>query len=133
MANITKRVQPGIGASQYWDSAVDLDDGAGGIGTGDVFRIEESLGKPATNLTIKAAAAMTIRINAYNKVYPNRQSNEFFNADMFQNIYAGVENHDTTQTPIAIAANNTFVMNGQVPIRNIEIVSAAGAFTVLVS
>jgi hypothetical protein len=134
MANITKKITRHIGGSQYWDTSTDLDDGAGAINAGDIFRIEDSLGKPGSTMSITTGAGtISIRINAMLTLYPARNSNEFFNSNYSNNISTGTETKDTSQTPIVIAASQTWEWNGEIPIRNIEIVSMAANFKLLVS
>lgn len=131
MANITKKTNPANNSTQYWESGTDLDDGGAAINAGDVFRIEESLGRPANNLRIVATGAISIKINSYYKVHPPRAKNEFFNSDYYQNFVGGGEYHDTSIATIPIAAASTFTYSGG-PICNIELVTMAGAFTLLV-
>lgn len=134
MANITKKVTRNIGASQYWDTAVDTHDGGGAIAVNDIFRIETSLGKPARNMAITTGAgAVSIRINGQVVNYPARSYNEFQNADFYQNISIGVEVTDHSQTPIVIPASETFEWKGEIPIRTVEITAKASNFTVTVS
>lgn len=134
MANITKKTTAHIGANQYWDTAIDLNDSAGAIAAGDIFRIETSLSKPGKNLSITTGAGtISIRINGQITLYPQRSPQEFFNADFMSNISIGVETKDKSQTPIVIPASQTWEWNGEVPIRTIEIVTKNANFTVTVN
>ena len=134
MANITKLTTAHIGASQYWDTSIDLNDSSGAISVGDIFRITNSLQRAGRNLVITTGAgSISIRINGQIVNYPARQYYEFFNADYMQNISLGVEHKDTSQTPIVIPASETYEWKGEIPIQTIEIVTMTANFKLVVS
>jgi hypothetical protein len=134
LANITKTVTKRIGATQYWDTSTDQNDTPAAIAAGDIFRIENSLGKPGRNMTIiTGGSAISIRINSIITNYPSRNSQEFFNADWSNNISTGVEHKDTSQTPITIPASSTWEFNGEIPIRTVEIVTKGADFKLIVN
>ncbi len=133
MANITKKINQAVGAAQSWDTAVDQNDTPGAIAAGDVFRISDSLFRSADTATITAAAAVTIRVNSYYTIYPQRKNNEFQNSEWYRNIGAGVETHDASGVVYSIAASGSLTLSNIGPINNIEIVTKAGNFTLLVS
>jgi hypothetical protein len=138
MANITKKVMrsPNGASGQYqsWNTAVDLNDLGGPITAGDIFRITESLYRPADHIMIITGdGAVSIRINSIVKIYPNKPTGEFkFPGPGYKNLAGGQDHHDTSMAPFVIEANKSLSFNEELKVNNIEIVSMAANFKLLV-
>lgn len=130
MADITKLVDRGIPANQRSQIFTQADGG-----TGDVLLIKESLGRHAQQLTIEADGDMSIRINVYRVVFPQRKTGEGFTQwwPGLDNVAAGVQVKDDTNALIPIAAGETFELNSEMPITDIELVTVSGDFTAIVT
>jgi hypothetical protein len=137
VTTITKKVDRGISPNlryQFWLSSEDADDGTS-IAQGDVFLIEESLGRPAKYLYIETASGtdLTIRLNGRVITYPLRDARLNWPVPE-RDLENPVERQDTTMAAIAINAEDVFEIDGVLPIRDIQIVAwSAGSFEVFVA
>lgn len=137
MSDITKKVSRGIRPGkryQYFKSSETADDGTP-TATGDVYRIETSLGKPADYFYIETSAAtvLSIRINSAVVTYPLRDKR--LNWPIPQpDLESPTERLDTSMAAIEIGADDVWEFQGVIPICDIEIVSfTAGSFEIFVS
>ena len=137
MSDITKRVDRGIRPAkryQYFKSS-ELNDAGGAIATGDIFRIENSLGKPANYLYIETTAGtvFTIRINSVVTTYPLRDAR--LNWPVPQpDLETPTERIDTSMAIIELGADDVWEIQGVLPVCDIQIVSfTAGSFEIFVS
>lgn len=132
MADITKKVNRGIPTNERTQVFNQTD-----AGTGDVLLVKDSLGKPASRVTIEAVAAMTIKVNVYHTIYPKRDiakgndTNPW--APGFPNIAAGVQYKDETVGTHVLDVGDTLVFADDIPVRDIEIVAASGDFVITVA
>jgi hypothetical protein len=129
MANITKKVTRGIPSpTQYWSTTADLNDSSTPIVAGDVFKINDSLLGPASEvvITTTSAGSMSFRTNPFIQLFPSRPDGEFM-YDPGKFIASGVTHTDTSQSPIVVPASNTITLSG--PINDLQLVTVSGAFT----
>jgi hypothetical protein len=132
MTDITKKVNgivPLNERSQVFTQA----DG----GTGDVLMVQDSLGRAARRVLIEAAAggAMTVRFNVYQKLY-----GEYSYTDNPWSQWNGEWKNLTDETTIkdnegithSIAAGESMELDNDIPVKDIEILSAAGSFIITV-
>lgn len=130
MADITKKVDRGIPSTKRYQLFTQAD-----ASTGDVILVEDSLGQPAQKVSIEAIADMTVRFNVYQTVYPKRIFNEGFVQTYpgLDNISRGTLIQSDSNAVISISADETLVLSNELVISDIEIVSAAGDFNILVT
>ena len=130
MTDITKkahRLVPLNERSQVFDQT--------DAGADDVILVKESLGKPASRVLIEADGAMTVRFNVYHTVYTTRQPGEDHWAEWsgeIRNLARGTRVKDNDSVTHPIAASSTFELQDDMPVSDIEIVTAAGDFTITV-
>lgn len=101
-------------------------------GTGDIFLVESTLGRPASHCSIEAEADLTFSFNVYKTVVPHRVPevhgslwygrNPALTGQLFS---SGVE--------ITLTSGETFEASNEFVIRDIHIVNAAGTFTAILS
>lgn len=130
MANVIKQVDRNIPSQMRTQTFTQAD-----AAVSDVILVKDSLGKAASHLEITAVAAMSVRLNVRHVVYPRRGLNSGM-ADMGivgPNVSDGREYLDRSQDPIAIGVGETLTLDQDVAVEDIEIVSAAGNFSILVS
>lgn len=130
MADVIKRIDRNIPGVMRMQKFTESD-----ASVGDVILIKESLGKIATNVTVTATAAMTVRFNVYHTVVPHRTTVD--QTDM-SSWAPGLDNpakasqYQTDELPaIALEAGEVFILDKDVAVQDVEIVAAAGAFEIL--
>ena len=128
MSDITKLIDRGIPVTQRMQVFTDSDGGAG-----DVLLVEASLGKSASKITITATDALSVVFNTYRTVFPHRiPSNDLSSwAPGFDNLASGVQVEGNNPT-IAGAAGETFVMDNDIPVDDIKLITVAGVFEIIV-
>lgn len=129
MADITKKVNQWVPVNARTQTFTQDD-----AGTGDVILVKESLGAAAGQVLIEAAAEITVRFNVYHTVFPQRRHNpDFMHTSHMPNLAQGTRVKDDTVATVTVGAGESFEMDGKFPTSDIEIVSAGGDFTILVS
>lgn len=132
MAEITKLVDKNKPANQRSQVFTQAD-----AGTGDIILVQNSLGKAAHVCIIEAVGAMTVRFNVLRTIYPDRdQSDGLFIPGITAgtpNLAKGVSVVDTSSAVITIAANSTFSLDNDLPVIDIQLVSAGGNFEIFVT
>jgi len=130
MADIIKKVTPTVPPTARYQTFTQADGGAG-----DVFMVKDSLGAAANYVSIEAAANMTVRFNVYHTVYPNREHlTDFMHASHLPNLALGETIKDeSVASGIDIATGESLELDGDFPVSDIEILSAAGDFTIIVT
>lgn len=123
MADVTKKVDRNVPVSER---AVYFDQTDGG--TGDVLMIKDSLGKAASRVLIEAAATLQVRLNVYHTIFPMRETNDGFPGE--KNVSLGQQIKDNTGATFTIAADESLEFDKDIPVSDIEIISAAGSFTI---
>ncbi len=137
MSTITKRVDRGIEPGkryQYWKSSENADDGTV-IAAGDIFRIEDSLGKPAKYFYIETAAStdLVIRINNRVITYPLRDARLNWPVPS-PDLSNPIERQDSSMGAIDVGANEVWEFQNVVPVSDIEIITwTAGSFEIFVA
>ena len=130
MTDITKKVDLGTPPNERYQVFTQADATAG-----DVIMVRDSLRKPARKVTIEAAAAMTIRFNVYQYVAPLRQPGDGTAMDGMgmqqSNISKITRYKDDSKDVITLASNDILELDGDMPISDIEIVTAAGDFEIV--
>lgn len=132
MPNITKLVdknKPALQRSQVFTQA--------DATAGDIVLVHNSLGKAARVCIIEAVGAMTVRFNVQRTVYPERTQADGL---VIPGVTAGVPNLakgvsvvDESSAVVTIAANSTFTLDNDLPVSDIQIVSAGGNFEIFVA
>jgi len=136
MATITKIVDQridGMKRYQYWASTENADDGTA-IATGDIFKIEESLGHPAKYVYIETDVntVLSVRFNSQFQVIPLRDAR--LNPLQPPALDGATTVTDSTQAAIVINANETWELDHVFPVSDIQIVSfTAGSFELIVA
>lgn len=140
MSDITKRVNAGINTgerNQSWDTSVDTNDDDTHIIAGDIFRIEDSLGRAGRSLSITTSATGSIsyRLNPVVTVYPRRNIGEFgYISESYDLVASGRDFVDTSIGPTIIEAGETITYaKGEVNVRTLQIVTMSGDFKVIVT
>lgn len=135
MATITKRVDRRVESHkryQYWASSENADDGTA-IALGDIFMIEDSLGKPARYVYIETAADtdLSVKFNTQIRTYPLRA--EVVNQPQRPDLENEVIATDSSMAAIPIDANETWILDGVLPVSDITISAwTAGSFEIYV-
>lgn len=129
MADIIKKVDRGISSEQRTQNFTNTDANAG-----DILKIQESLGRTAKHVVIEAIGAMTVRFNVVRTIYPNKTKEEYdcLYPEMYKNLALGQTIEDTTGALVSIGANESFELDNDLPVKDIKIVTAAGAFDIFV-
>lgn len=130
MTDIVKKVNPSIPTNER-SQRFDHND----AGTGDVLMFKESLGKPATRIIVEATDEMFIRMNVYHTSFPMRTllEDDFnqFNLGVL-NLTSGIRYKDDTNALILLDAGETFELNNDMPVDDMELVTTSGIFEVIV-
>lgn len=135
MATITKRVNRGIEGVkryQYWASTENNDEG-NPIEAGDIFRIEESLGRPAKYIWIEAATGteLSIRFNSQLTTYPMRDP--MYNYPNKPDLSSPVVSTDESLAAINIGSDEVWELDA-FPVSDIQIVTFyTGSFELFVA
>ncbi len=129
MADIIKKVDRGISSDQRTQNFTNTD-----ANPGDILKIQDSVGRVAKHIVIEAAAAMTVRFNVIRTIYPNRTKEDYdcLYPEMYKNLALGQTVEDTTGALVSIGAGETFELDNDLPVKDIKIESAAGAFDIFV-
>jgi hypothetical protein len=128
MADITKKGDRGIPKNERSVSFTQADAGAG-----DVLMINDSMGKPGTKVVIESAGGMSVRFNVYRTVAPLRKAGDGLGGSVHgftENLALAQTVKDETNAVFSIAASGSLELDDDMPIRDIEIVSATGDFTI---
>jgi len=131
MADIVKKVNPGVPANERSQRFTDADGG-----TGDVLMFQDSLGKPATKINIECGVSdMSFRFNVYQNMFPQREllEDDFnqFNLGVV-NLTSGIRYKDDTGALIPLAAGETYELDNDMPVSDMELVTVSGVFEVIV-
>ena len=129
MADIIKMVDRGVPTLQRTQNFTNADASAG-----DILKVQESLGRTAKHVVIEATGAMTVRFNVVRTIYPNRTKEEYDSLwpEMYKNLALGRTVEDTTGALVSIGAGESFELDNDLPVKDIKIVTAAGAFDIFV-
>ena len=128
MTDVVKHVDRGVPPTERMLTFTQADGG-----TGDVFMVSESLGGPATRVSIDATAAITVRFNVYRNIYPKRLGNDLMHTDHLPNLALGERVKDNEAAEVVLGIGETFNNDGEFPVRDVEVVSAAGDFEIFLS
>lgn len=130
MSDIIKKVDRGVASAERTQSFTEAD-----AGTGDILKIQESLGRVARHIVLEAGSAeLTIRFNVVRTIYPDRTREEYDNPypEMYKNLALGQTVEDTTGALVTINAGDTFELDNDLPVKDIKLVAATGTFTIFV-
>lgn len=137
MATITKRVERAVEPGkryQLFKSSGNNDSGST-IAEGDIFMIQDSLGRPAKSVQIKADAYisnLSIRLNSQILQFKTRQFNP--NDPVVLDLENPINTTDSSMEPLEIGAGETLTLSNLIPISDIQIVSLdAGSFELFVA
>jgi hypothetical protein len=130
MAKITKKVDRNIPVSLRSQEFLDTD-----AVEGDVLMVQDSLGKYASQATIRAVGgSLKVRFNVYQTVYPRRQ-NDSLHAEYALNLASGQEYKVAggSTGDFIVETNTTREVNRRFPIKDIELVTVSGNWDLFVS
>jgi hypothetical protein len=129
MADITKKVDRGVPSPERNQNFTNTDANAG-----DILKVKDSLGRVAKHVVIEAGGAMTVRFNVIRTIYPDRTKEDYdcLYPEMYKNLALGQTIEDTTGALVSIGAGETFELDNDLPVKDIKIESAAGAFDIFV-
>lgn len=130
MADVVKKVDPSVPRNERHQTFTDSDASAD-----DIILVKESLGKHATKVIIDASGgAMSVRFNVYQTQYPPRGQNDGLDPGTFGfegvNLSDPRTRVDETADPIAIGSGDVLEFDDDLPVKDIQIVTAAGAFSI---
>ena len=129
MADVVKKVNQWVFPTSRSQNFTQAD-----AGEGDVLMVRESLGRTARKAVIEAVAPMEVRFNVYHTVYPPRGNDpSFMHTAHLPNTASGLSVKDDTVALVQIAASETFELDGDFPISDIELVTVSGNFDILVT
>lgn len=128
MADITKKSDRNIPPNQRSVRFTDTDSDVG-----DILMVKDSLGHSAQHLTIDSQLGMTIRLNVYQTVFPLRDTNDGLTQwwPGLPNLALGQTYKNTTNALIEIGSGETFVLDDEVPVDDIELVTVSGNFSII--
>jgi hypothetical protein len=130
MSKITKKVNRGLPPNSRTQNFTQADAGAD-----DVLMIEDSLGHCARNVTIETDAELQIRFNVYHTIFPKRSQYDS-PADFYgglEVLSSGQEYKDETMGIVSLEADSIYEINGDFPVRDIELLTVSGNFDIFVS
>lgn len=130
MTDIIKKVDRGIPANQRSQVFTNADGGAG-----DVILVKDSLGRHAQQVTVEATNPMSIRFNVYRYVFSQRQTGQGMTQwwPGLDNLATGTRVKDNTNALIELDAGDTFELDNEMPVNDIELVTVSGVFTITVT
>ncbi len=133
MATITRRINKAIEPSKryiYVKSSENADDGTV-IAAGDVFRIEDSLGKPAHEFYIETAASTNLTVRFNSRLIQYKMRDIRLNPVSSPDLENPVESIDTSLPILDIGAEEVWELKGVLPISDVEIVAwTTGSFEI---
>lgn len=102
---------------------------------GDIILVKDSLGKTAATIQIEADALMQVRFNVLHTMYPPRDQSRGWMLGTDPGIFvaSGIEVTDTSMDPVTIAANETFTLDHDLSVNDIQLVTVSGVFEIFVS
>lgn len=105
------------------------------VSNGDILGIEDSLGRPANQLTIESIGGQsTIRLNVCQKIFGNQSSyNSWIPDAAFFTHPVMVDEVEIEKDDIIIESGATWLWENEYPIRDIKIVTKATNIKILVS
>lgn len=140
MANVTKKVDrnvPVLARSQSFTNA----DAA----QGDVLKVADSLGYPASHVTIETqGGSLKVVFNVWQTTYKkwSRHDQGFmYGTEGFWNLTSGVSYMTNTLSgvganppgAVTVEANTTYSMDRELAVNDIQLVSVSGLFDIFVS
>lgn len=130
MTDVVKKVHRLVPPNERSQTFTQADAGAG-----DVVMVQESLGHPANKLLIEADAVMSVRLNVYQTVFPLHD--EFEDIHVWgpgnRNLALGIRVKDNEGVDIGIDAGGTLEFDRDLPVRDIELLTVSGDFTITVT
>jgi len=137
MATITKKVDRNIQGTkryQYWVSTENNDDGTV-IAVGDIFKLEDSLGRPARYVLITTSVGCDLEIRFNTQVTHYQPRDSRLN---WPNPGPDLENPitvtDVSQDPVPVSANSYFELDNVIAVSDIQIATFGyGSFEIFVS
>lgn len=127
MADIIKRVDRNLPISKRYQVFTQAD-----ASTGDIILIATSLGQASNKVVINAEDELVIKLNVYQTIYPLRTQGQGFSDLGISNISASTRIKNYYATSITLLAGESLVLNKELPIQDIEVVNAAGNFSIFV-
>jgi hypothetical protein len=129
MARITKKVDRAVDPrkrTQVFTTA-DADEG-------DILMIKSSLGHSATHLNAEATGgALKFHLNVIRSIVARRVDDPFFPFSAWPNVAKCVEVEDDGMGEITVAAGESFTMDDDLVIDDIQLTTISGTFSIFVS
>jgi len=135
MATITRKVDRQILPQlrhQYINSTMNSDLGVP-LATGDMFLVEECLGKPAKYLWVETTAGTDLSIRINSRVVKVPMRDPILNNPQTPAIENSYVVLDTTQGPVIIGAAEVWEIKNVIPINDITFIWTAGSWEVVVA
>jgi len=102
------------------------------VSSGDVFMVEESMGRPASKIFVDAEDYVALRLNVYHMVFPRRDGRDLMTTAHLPNLALGGRIKDGTMALVELAPGETFELD-ETPISDIEFHTVSGNFTLLLA
>ncbi len=140
MANVTKKVDRNVPVLQRSTNFTHED-----AATGDVLKVADSLGYPASHLTIETQGGpLKILFNVWQQVFKRWSPSDagfMYGTEGFPNLTSGVNYMTNTASglganprgAVTVEANTTYTMDRDLAVSDIQIVMSSGQFDIFVS
>lgn len=131
MADVIKKIDRGIPRQERYMVLTNSE-----VNAGDIIRVQQSLGRPANKVTIEATAAMTVRFNVYQMVFPERSPSDGFRFSEtgLLNLAKGAEHYAGDGLDVvSIGAGETFELDGDISVKDLEVTTTDGAFEIFLT
>lgn len=127
MADIKKPIDYNVSPNERYQVFTKAD-----ATTGDVLKVNDSLGFPASYVSIAAqGGAMAVRFNVYRRIYQLRPD-DGIHMNHVQNTSSGFTIKEATAS-YSIESNTTFELSNKMPISDIELIVVSGNYKIFVS
>ncbi len=127
MTDIVKKVNRGVPPQERTLTISGAD-----VSTGDVFMVEESMGRAAKKVFVDAGDYIAMRFNVYHMVYPQRDGRDLMTTAHLPNLALGGRIKDSTTALVELAPDETFELDGT-PVSDIEFQTVSGNFTIILT
>lgn len=138
MTDITKKVDRSIPVLQRTQNFTNADSNT----PGDVLMVHDSLGYPASHVTIECSnGPMQVRFNVYQTIYPRRPYDQLLRDDL-PNISSGILLNtssgtnsltDSSKALVTVEAGTTYTLSKELAVADIMIVTVSGNYDIFVS
>lgn len=140
MADITKKVDRNVPVFQRSQNFTNAD-----AGEGDILKVADSLGYPASHLTIETqGGSVKVLFNVWQtvfRVWHRSDAGFMYGTQGFPNTTSGTSYMTNTTSgvganppgSVTVEANTTYTMDKELAVSDIQLVSTSGLFDIFVS